>query len=72
MKTCHKCNCRMWPTQTKTPTKENGAFSVRYDCANGHTGTVEGQAGTDESEWAHYGVVWGPDKRVDLGDGVGE
>ncbi len=66
MKTCHKCGTRMWATQVKTPTGPKDSFKTRYDCANGHSGTLEGQAGTPESEWAHYGAVWPPSERADL------
>ena len=69
MKTCYKCGRRMWPTQTKTPTGPHDGFEVRWDCANGHSGTESGQTGTPESEWAKTGEVWGPSVRVDSPEG---
>jgi len=65
MKTCHECGQRLWHKQLRTPTGEHGRFKIRYACSNGHTGTVEGQVGQDETEWTHTGEVFGPSVRAD-------
>jgi len=43
--------------------------TTRKTTRKGNSGTIEGQAGTPESEWAKKGEVWGPSVRVDSPEG---
>ncbi len=65
MKTCHQCGEKLHVDQERIPARKNQQFVVKYYCSQGHTGRIKGQAGTPETEWAHYGEVWSPRKRVD-------
>jgi len=65
MKTCYKCGERLFGEQTQTPTGVNEPFEMVYRCPNGHTGTVQGLVGEDQSEWRKTGDVWGPSVRAD-------
>lgn len=70
MKTCYQCGEKLHVDQERIPARKNQQFVVKYYCSQGHTGQIKGQAGTDETEWAHYGEVWQPEKRADAPNGV--
>lgn len=65
MNTCYQCNERLHTETEQLPAGDGQGFVLRYFCSNGHTGTLEGQAGAEEHRWAKYGEVWAPKERAD-------
>jgi hypothetical protein len=70
MNTCYQCNERLHSEIEQLPANNGQGFVQRYFCRNGHTGTLEGQAGTEEQQWGKYGEVWAPSERADAPDTV--
>ena len=54
---CETCNAAVVITDSSEHTGE-GRFKERYECANGHTGTISGREEDAPSQWSKYGQVF--------------
>jgi len=54
---CNKCGEATTLVESSGAT-EHGAFEEQYECANGHTGTVKGEASEMPEKWDRYGSVF--------------
>jgi hypothetical protein len=55
--TCAKCNAATEIVETEGAIRE-GPFTEKYECANGHTGTISGRAEKRPTTWEKTGVVF--------------
>jgi hypothetical protein len=55
--TCKKCNAATQVVES-TGGIERGEFTETHECANGHTGTVSGDASDPPHLWSRTGEVF--------------